>query len=104
MPQHRCILTAEANVEVLNHALSDIPPDAVRIHLCWGNYEGPHHRDIPIEEIIGVVLKARPQAFSFEAANPRHEHEWEVFKTTPRLLRSRWMPVWTWLAMASRAK
>ena len=71
---------AEANVEVLNHALSDIPPDDVRMHLCWGNYEGPHHRDIPIEEIVGMVLKARPQAFSFEAVNPRHEHEWEVFK------------------------
>ncbi len=71
---------AEANIEVLNHALSDIPPEAVRMHLCWGNYEGPHHRDIPIEEILGAVLKARPQAFSFEGANPRHEHEWEVFK------------------------
>ena len=63
---------AEANVEVLNHALSDIPPDDVRMHLCWGNYEGPHHRDIPMEEILGTVLKARPEAFSFEAANPRH--------------------------------
>ena len=71
---------AEANVEVLNHALSDIPLDDVRMHLCWGNYEGPHHRDIPMEEIVGTVLKARPQAFSFEAANRRHEHEWEVFK------------------------
>ena len=72
---------AESNIEVLNHALADIPPDSVRMHLCWGNYEGPHHRDIPLEEIIGVVLKARPQAFSFEGANPRHEHEWEVFQS-----------------------
>ena len=71
---------AESNIEVLNHALADIPPDSVRMHLCWGNYEGPHHRDIPLEEIIGVVLKARPQAISFEGANPRHEHEWEVFQ------------------------
>ncbi|MFQ6026642.1 MAG: cobalamin-independent methionine synthase II family protein [Dehalococcoidia bacterium] len=71
---------AEANIEVLNHALSDIPPEGVRMHLCWGNYEGPHHRDIPLEEIIGAVLKARPQAISFEGANPRHEHEWEVFQ------------------------
>ena len=71
---------AEANVEVLNHALSDIPLDDVRMHLCWGNYEGPHHRDIPMEEIVGTVLKARPQAFFFEVANPRHEHEWEAFK------------------------
>ncbi len=72
---------AEANIEVLNHALADIPPDRIRLHLCWGNYEGPHHRDIAIEDIIGVVLKARPQAISFEGANPRHEHEWEVFRS-----------------------
>ena len=71
---------AEANIEALNHALSDIPPDRIRLHLCWGNYEGPHQRDIPMEDIIGVVLKARPQALSFEGANPRHEHEWEVFR------------------------
>jgi 5-methyltetrahydropteroyltriglutamate--homocysteine methyltransferase len=71
---------AEANVEALNHALRDIPPDRMRMHLCWGNYEGPHHRDIPLKEIIGVVLKARPQAISFEGANPRHEHEWTVFR------------------------
>ena len=72
---------AEANIEALNHALADIPPDAIRLHLCWGNYEGPHHRDIPMQDIIGVVLKARPQAISFEGANPRHEHEWEVFRS-----------------------
>jgi 5-methyltetrahydropteroyltriglutamate--homocysteine methyltransferase len=71
---------AEGNVEALNHALRDIPSDRMRLHLCWGNYEGPHHRDIPLKEIIGVVLKARPQAISFEGANPRHEHEWTVFR------------------------
>jgi len=71
---------AEANVEALNHALRDIPPDRMRLHLCWGNYEGPHHRDIPLREILPVVLKARPQALSFEGANPRHEHEWVVFR------------------------
>jgi 5-methyltetrahydropteroyltriglutamate--homocysteine methyltransferase len=71
---------AAANVEALNHALRDIPADRMRLHLCWGNYEGPHHRDIPLREILGVVLKARPQALSFEGANPRHEHEWVVFK------------------------
>ncbi len=71
---------AEANVEALNHALRDIPPDRMRLHLCWGNYEGPHHRDIPLREIIRVVLKARPQALSLEGANPRHEHEWAVFR------------------------
>jgi 5-methyltetrahydropteroyltriglutamate--homocysteine methyltransferase len=71
---------AAGNVEALNHALRDIPPDRLRLHLCWGNYEGPHHRDIPLREILGVVLKARPQALSFEGANPRHEHEWIVFR------------------------
>jgi len=71
---------AEGNVEALNHALRDIPPERVRLHLCWGNYEGPHHRDIPLRDIIGVVLKARPQAISLEGANPRHEHEWAVFR------------------------
>ena len=74
------IKIAEGNIEVLNHALADIPPERIRLHLCWGNYEGPHHRDIPMEEIIGIVFKARPQAISFEGANPRHEHEWEVFR------------------------
>jgi 5-methyltetrahydropteroyltriglutamate--homocysteine methyltransferase len=71
---------AEGNVEALNHALRDIPADRLRMHLCWGNYEGPHHRDIPLREIIRVALKARPQALSFEGANPRHEHEWVVFR------------------------
>ena len=71
---------AEANVEALNHALRDIPPDRIRMHLCWGNYEGPHHRDIPLREILPTVLRARPQALSFEGANPRHEHEWVVFR------------------------
>ncbi len=71
---------AAANIEALNHALRDIPPDRLRMHLCWGNYEGPHHRDIPLKDILGIVLKARPQAISFEGANPRHEHEWTVFR------------------------
>jgi 5-methyltetrahydropteroyltriglutamate--homocysteine methyltransferase len=71
---------AEANVEALNHALRDIPADRVRLHLCWGNYEGPHHRDIPLREILPIALRARPQALSFEGANPRHEHEWIVFR------------------------
>ncbi len=71
---------AEANVEALNHALRDIPPDRMRLHLCWGNYEGPHHRDIPMREILPIALRARPRALSFEGANPRHEHEWVVFR------------------------
>src|SRR4029450_3217202 len=52
----------------------------MRLHLCWGNYEGPHHRDIPLRELLPVALKAKPQALSFEGANPRHEHEWVVFR------------------------
>ena len=74
------VKVAEANIEALNHALRDIPADRLRLHLCWGNYQGPHHRDIPLNEILRAVLKARPQALSFEGANPRHEHEWVVFR------------------------
>lgn len=71
---------AAANIEALNHALRDIPPERMRLHLCWGNYEGPHHRDIPLRDLLSTVLKARPQGLSFEGANPRHEHEWAVFR------------------------
>ena len=71
---------AAANIEALNHALRDIPADRMRLHLCWGNYEGPHHRDIPLRELLPIALKAKPQALSFEGANPRHEHEWVVFR------------------------
>ena len=71
---------AELHVEALNHALADIPPERMRLHLCWGNYEGPHHRDVPLRDIIDIVLKTRPVAISFEAANPRHAHEWTVFQ------------------------
>jgi len=72
--------TAELHIAALNHALADIPPDRMRLHLCWGNYAGPHHRDIPLRDIIDIVLKARPSGLSFEAANPRHAHEWKVFR------------------------
>jgi len=71
---------AAANIDALNHALRDIPADRMRLHLCWGNYEGPHHRDIPLRELLPIALKAKPQALSFEGANPRHEHEWVVFR------------------------
>jgi 5-methyltetrahydropteroyltriglutamate--homocysteine methyltransferase len=67
------------HVEALNHAVASIPPERMRMHLCWGNYEGPHHYDVPLADIIDIVLKARPAMISLEAANPRHEHEWEVF-------------------------
>ncbi len=71
---------ADASLEALNHATQNIPPDRMRLHLCWGNYEGPHHRDIPLSSALPVALRARPQAISFEGANPRHEHEWAVFQ------------------------
>jgi 5-methyltetrahydropteroyltriglutamate--homocysteine methyltransferase len=70
---------AMTNIEALNYAVRDIPADRMRLHLCWGNYEGPHHHDVPLREIIDLVLQARPAGLSFEAANPRHEHEWTVF-------------------------
>lgn len=68
------------SVEVLNYALNDISPEQVRVHVCWGNYHGPHHRDVPLKEIIDLLLKIRVNALSIEAANPRHEHEWNVFE------------------------
>ena len=70
---------AELHVEALNHALRNIPADRVRLHVCWGNYEGPHHHDAPMEMVLPIALKARPQALLFESSNPRHAHEWRVF-------------------------
>jgi 5-methyltetrahydropteroyltriglutamate--homocysteine methyltransferase len=71
---------AALHVEVLNEATRTIPPDRMRLHLCWGNYEGPHHLDVPLREILDLVLRARPAGISFEGANPRHEHEWRVWQ------------------------
>jgi 5-methyltetrahydropteroyltriglutamate--homocysteine methyltransferase len=71
---------AGMHVEALNHALSGIAPEQLRLHLCWGNYEGPHHCDVPLADIIDIVLSARPGAISLEAANPRHAHEWALFE------------------------
>ena len=73
---------AERHVEVLNHALRNIPGSRLRMHCCWGNYEGPHHHDVPMRDLLPVLLKAKPQALLFEAANPRHAHEWTVFRDT----------------------
>ncbi len=70
---------AAANVEALNAATANIPPEKMRMHICWGNYEGPHDHDIPLERVIDIILKARPATILFEAANPRHEHEWKVW-------------------------
>jgi 5-methyltetrahydropteroyltriglutamate--homocysteine methyltransferase len=71
------IRIAERNVAALNDATDGLPSDRMRLHICWGNYEGPHTHDIPLAKVIGVCFKARPSAVSFEGANPRHEHEWE---------------------------
>jgi 5-methyltetrahydropteroyltriglutamate--homocysteine methyltransferase len=71
---------ARLHVEAINHATRDIPPEDMRMHLCWGNYEGPHNYDMALGDIIDIVFEARPAAISFEAANPRHEHEWTVFQ------------------------
>jgi 5-methyltetrahydropteroyltriglutamate--homocysteine methyltransferase len=71
---------AALHVEALNHAIANIPADQVRLHLCWGNFEGPHIRDIPLARILDIVLKANVGAVSFEAANPRHAHEWKLFE------------------------
>jgi 5-methyltetrahydropteroyltriglutamate--homocysteine methyltransferase len=73
---------AAIHVEVLNHALRNVAADRVRMHVCWGNYEGPHHHDVPMEQLLPVVIRAKPQALLFEAANPRHAHEWVVFRDT----------------------
>ncbi len=72
---------AELQVEALNHALANVPADRTRMHVCWGNYEGPHTRDIPGFKILPVALKGKPEALLIEGANPRHEHEWELWKT-----------------------
>ena len=71
---------ARLHVEALDHALAGVPPDQARMHLCWGNYEGPHHYDVPLADILDIVFAGRASAVSFEAANPRHAHEWRVFE------------------------
>jgi 5-methyltetrahydropteroyltriglutamate--homocysteine methyltransferase len=68
------------DVAALDHALANVPAQQVRMHICWGNYEGPHDHDIAIEKILPIVLQAKAQAISFEAANPRHEHEWKAWR------------------------
>ena len=70
----------ELHIEVLNRALVNIPAEKVRMHLCWGNYPGPHHCDVPLKDIVDLIWKAKPHAIQFEAANPRHAHEWSIFE------------------------
>ncbi len=73
-------MAIDQHVQVLNEATAGIPPEQLRMHICWGNYNGPHHLDVPLKDIVDIILRARPSAISFEAANPRHEHEWAIWK------------------------
>jgi 5-methyltetrahydropteroyltriglutamate--homocysteine methyltransferase len=73
------VAAAERHVDAINRALRDVPADRVRMHVCWGNYEGPHHLDIDVAKILPTVLRAKPATLLFEAANPRHEHEWAAW-------------------------
>jgi len=82
LSEEQFLKIAAANVEALNAATADIPPERLRMHVCWGNYEGPHDHDIPLERVIGIILKARPATILFEAANSRHEHEWKIWAAT----------------------
>ncbi len=75
--------SAETRVAALNHALSGIDPDRVRVHVCWGNYPGPHHHDVPLADILDIVYALNANGLSVEGANPRHEHEWTVFRAHP---------------------
>jgi len=71
---------ADLHIETLNYALRDIPEEKVRVHICWGNYEGPHCCDIDMNKVFSTLMKAKAQFLLFETSNPRHAHEWEVFK------------------------
>ena len=73
-------IKAQLHVEALNHAVANIPPERLRMHLCWGNYEGPHHCDVALADVIDIVFRARPSAIAIEASNPRHAHEWTLFE------------------------
>jgi 5-methyltetrahydropteroyltriglutamate--homocysteine methyltransferase len=83
---HRTMTLAEyrkfaaVRIEALNHALRDIPPERVRFHVCWGSYHGPHTHDLPLRDLVDLILAVRAQAYSIEASNPRHEHEWRVWE------------------------
>ena len=73
---------AAMHIEVLNHALAGIPADRVRMHVCWASTAGPHHTDVPLRDIVDVIIRAKPEALVIAGANPRHEHEWKVWKQT----------------------
>jgi 5-methyltetrahydropteroyltriglutamate--homocysteine methyltransferase len=74
------IAVAEMHVEALNHALRDVDPANVRVHICWGNYEGPHVCDIDMDKVFGTLMRTRARYILFETSNPRHAHEWTVFR------------------------
>src|SRR5262249_29965108 len=74
---------AERVVETINRAIANVPRDRVRLHVCWGNYEAPHDRDVPLEDILPILQKANVGGFVFPFANPRHQHEWRVLKKFP---------------------
>ena len=78
LEEFRKVITT--HVEALNHAVRDIPPERMRMHICWASTQGPHHKDVPLKDIVDIVLKGRPQAVSFPGANPRHGHEWKVWQ------------------------
>jgi 5-methyltetrahydropteroyltriglutamate--homocysteine methyltransferase len=78
-PDEVFVERAGVHVDAINHALRDVPADRVRVHLCWGNYEGPHHLDIELRKIFDHVIRLKPSTLLFEAANPRHAHEWAVW-------------------------
>ncbi len=79
--ENQFLTEVEKSIEALNEATSEIPPNAMRLHICWLNYAGPHTHDIPVSKLIKLLCSARPQALLFEGANPRHEHEWEDWGT-----------------------
>ncbi len=75
-----CASASEMQVEAYNHALRGIPPEKVRYHMCWGSMNTPHTTDVPLKEVVDLILKINAQAYSIEGANPRHEHEWMIWK------------------------
>ena len=80
LPEDEFLKRAEGQVEALNYALSNVPAESTRLHVCWGNYEGPHDHDIAVEKVMPILLKAKPRAYSFEASNSRHAHEWKAWR------------------------
>jgi 5-methyltetrahydropteroyltriglutamate--homocysteine methyltransferase len=77
---------AQLHIDILNHALRNVPKESIRVHICWGNYEGPHTCDIPMEKVFHTLMKTKSQYILFESSNPRHAHEWEVFQQNKHLI------------------